>query len=159
MENNRNIVRNELKKYLSNYPDISIKEYLKKLEDLEFDEKNKEKEREDKCEDWYKELEGKYIIIDFNGSSFIAFYINKYPDTKFDNKYDCYEIYYVNDKIYEIRFVKNRCVNRYWFDNPFEKKQYGPKGCECWKEISKEDFEKIKNIFTTSFENLDCFFK
>ena len=146
MENNRSIVRNELKKHLSNYPDI-------------FDEKNKEKEREDNCEDWYKELEGKYIIIDFNGSSFIAFYINKYPYTKFDNKYDCYEIYYVNDKIYEIRFVKNRRVNRYWFDNPFEKKQYGPKGCKCWKEISKEDFEEIKNIFATSFENLDCFFK
>ena len=158
MDDNRNIVRYELEKYLSKYPDTTIKNYLKRLEDLEIDEKNGEKERKAKCEDWYKELEGKYIIIDFNGSSFIVFYINTYPNTEFDNKYDCYEIYYANGKIYEIRFIKNRCINRYWFDNPFEKKQYGAKGCKCWKEISKEDFEEIKNIFVTSFEKLDYFF-
>ena len=39
MDDNRSIVRYELEKYLSKYPDTTIKNYLKRLEDLEIDEK------------------------------------------------------------------------------------------------------------------------
>jgi hypothetical protein len=128
-----------INEYLKLHPDASLKDwadYIKSSEEEEFKER---KERYKKCEEWYKTLEGRYFIINFNGASFCAVKIDKWPSSTYGNTYDCYNI---NLQYNGIWFEK-RPINRLWFDNPYESEYYSGKGVSGYKEITEEDFDNI----------------
>lgn len=129
-----------VKEYLKLHPDASLKDYVDYTISSEKEYEEKENERYKNCEDWYKGLEGRYFIINFNGSSFCVIKVDKWPSTPFSNIYDCYNIYLQYNGIN----FEQREVNRFWFNNPYEKNFYGRGATKC-KEITKEEYEDIAN--------------
>jgi len=125
--------------YYKNHPKALVEEYLQYVKEENERKKAIENERYNNCIDWYKNLEGRYFIIDFNGTSFLAVYVDRWPSNEFNNKYQCYAI--STDK-YSIIDENGREVNRYWFKNPYEKPYHGQNFGSC-KEITKEEFEYI----------------
>lgn len=125
--------------YYRSYPDATIKEFIDYTKEQDRRRQEAETERYNNCIDWYKNLEGRYFIINFNGTSYLAVYVDHWPSTEFNNKYQSYGI--STDK-YSIIDEKGRDINRYWFKNPYEKPYHGRNEGSC-KEITKEEFEDI----------------
>jgi hypothetical protein len=125
--------------YYQSHPDATIKEFIDYTKEQDRRRQEAETERYNNCIDWYKNLEGRYFIINFNGTSFLAVYVDRWPSTEFNNKYQSYGI--STDK-YSIINEKGRDINRYWFKNPYEKPYFGQNDGSC-KEITKEEFEDI----------------
>lgn len=137
-------------------PDASVKDFIDYVKTCEDDSRAKENERQKKCEDWYKSLAGRYFIFDFNGCSFCAVKVDSWPSNEFKNKYDCYDI----DTRYQGMYFESRDVNRYWFNNPYEKPYTGRGSTKC-KEITKEQYEsiaekakQIKNFVETTINSV-----
>lgn len=126
--------------YLKLNPNASLKDWGDYLTSCEEATKQYENEQYKKCEDFYKELEGRYFIINFNGASFCIIKVDKWPSNQYVNKYDCYNIY--NDSYKSSIEFERRNINRYWFNNPYEKKYYGSGSTKC-KEITKEEYDDI----------------
>lgn len=122
--------------YARVHPNVTLEEYVEHVKNIEKALENEEIERQHNILNWYKELEGRYFVINFNGNAFIALYVNKWPDLQYDNEYDCYEILLRESKLY----LEKRSINRQWFCNPYE---YNDKYTKCY-EITKEEFESIK---------------
>lgn len=129
---------NSIKDYLLKHPEASLKEYWEYENMKEKEKKDAESQRLDKCIEWYKALEGRYFLMDFNGNSKMALKVTKWPDTEYRNTYCCYNIS-LNPA--HIDKEVNRDVNRYWFKNPYET-YYGQNIGSC-KEISEEEFNDI----------------
>ena len=125
--------------YYRSHPDATIKEFIDYTKEQDRRKQEAENERYNNCIDWYKNLEGRYFIINFNGTSYLAVYVDRWPSTEFNNKYQSYGI--STDK-YSIIDEKGREINRYWFKNPYEKPYCGQNNGSC-KEITKEEFEDI----------------
>ena len=131
--------------YYNTHPDATIKEFIDFVKEETRRKNEAERERSEKCTNWYKELAGRYFIINFNGSSFLAIYVDHWPSNEFNNKYQCYGIS-IKDS-YCISNQNGREVNRYWFKNPYEKPYYGRNEGSC-KEITKEEFDDIANKYS-----------
>lgn len=125
--------------YYQYHPDATIKEYLEYEALKEKEKKDAELERQNKCLEWYKALEGRYFLICFNSNAYMAVKVTKWPDTEFKNKYICYNIGLNPNNIIK---EENRDVNRYWFKNPYEKPYFGQNEGSC-KEISEEKYNEI----------------
>lgn len=121
--------------YMRVHPNATLEEYIKHVKEIKNALENEEIERRNNILNWYKELEGRYFVINFNNNSFIALYVNKWPDTQYDTKYDCYEILLSESKLY----LEKRSINRHWFCNPYE---YHDDYTKCY-EITKEEYESI----------------
>ena len=130
--------------YYRNHPDATIKEYLEYCRKLKENEKLNENTRYENCIEWYKNLQDRYFILNMNNVSFIALYVDKWPDTEYDNRYTCYNI-----NIEKPNIIKDkREINRLWFKNPYEKPYYGEYYGGC-KEITKEEFDSIVQKYNT----------
>jgi hypothetical protein len=121
--------------YKSN-PDAKLKDYFDACEkaDEEIRKNNELKNN------WYKELANRYFIINFNGFSFCAVKVDKWPDTNYENLYLCYNINSDEKTIVK----ENRKINRYWFNNPFENSALTNTKCT---EISEDEFNSIAKIY------------
>ena len=119
--------------YYKTHPDATIKDFIDFIKEETRRKNEAERERSEKCTNWYKELAGRYFIFNFNGSSFLAVYVDHCPSNEFNNKYQCYGIS-IKDS-YCISNQNGREVNRYWFKNPYE-------------EITKEEFDDIANKYS-----------
>lgn len=124
--------------YYKTHPDASIKDYLDYVNEYREKEQKEREEKIKNCENWYKALAGRYFVFDFNGCSFCAVKVDKWPSNEFRNKYDCYNI---DTRCQGIVF-ENRDINRYWFNNPYERDYTGRGSTKC-KEITKEQFDFI----------------
>ena len=120
------------------YPNASLKDWCDYVAVCEEEQAKERQEKYKKCEDWYKALEGRYFIINFNGSSFCAFKVDRWPSNQYENKYDCYNIYLQYNGI----CFEKRSINRAWFNNPYEK-EYWTKSINGCKEITAEEFDNI----------------
>lgn len=127
-----------INEYLKLHPDASLKDWCDYVTVCEEEQTKERQEQYKKCEDWYKALEGRYFIINFNGSTFCAVKVDKWPSNQYENKYDCYNIYLQYNGI----CFEKRSINRAWFNNPYEK-EYWTKGTNGCKEITAEDFDNI----------------
>ncbi len=125
--------------YFKSHPDATVKEYLDYIKAKNTEKIEAENERQKKCIEWYKSLEGRCFLISFHSNAHIVLKVTKWPDTEFQNSYLCYNIYYNPNYIIK---EENRDVNRYWFKNPYEKPYYGQKEGSC-KEISEEKYNEI----------------
>ena len=128
----------EIYKYYATHPNASIGDYLDYVKSCEADTREKENERQKNCTDWYKALAGRYFILDFNGNSFCAVKVDSWPSTEFKNRYDCYNI----NLRYKGMYFESRDINRYWFNNPYERPYIG-RGTNKCKEITKEQYDSI----------------
>lgn len=124
--------------YYRNHPKALVEEYLQYVKEEKERKYAEEKERYNNCIEWYKNLNGRYFIITFNRSSFIALYVDKWPSSEFNTSYTCYNISLDSYSICKTE----RKINRYWFKNPYEKPYSGQDVGEC-KEITKEEFDSI----------------
>jgi hypothetical protein len=124
--------------YYKTHPDASIKDYLDYVNEYREKEQKEREEKIKNCEEWYKALAGRYFVFDFNGCSFCAVKVDKWPSNEFRNKYDCYNI----DARRQGIVFENRDINRYWFNNPYERDYTGRDSTKC-KEITKEQFDFI----------------
>jgi len=125
--------------YFQYHPDATLKEYLEYEALKEKEKKDAVLERQNKCLEWYKALEGRCFLICFHSNSYMAVKVTKWPDTEFQNKYICYNIS-LNPNF--INKEENKNVNRYWFKNPYENPYYGQNEGLC-KEISEEKYNEI----------------
>ena len=125
--------------YLKLHPDASLKDWCDYMRSYEEEQAKERKEQYKKCEEWYKALEGRYFIINFNGGSFCAIKVDKWPSHPYENKYDCYNI----NLQYNGIWFERRNVNRLWFCNPYESDYYVGKGINACKEITEEEFDNI----------------
>lgn len=130
----------EIEIYYKDHPNSTLKEfldYVKEQDRIKFD---LESENYYKKMDWYKNLEGRYFMINFNSNLFLVLYVDHWPNSEFRNKYLCYNIS-ISDSY--ITKQDERNVNRYWFHNPYETLNYGQNDCCNCKEITKEEFDSI----------------
>lgn len=131
-----------INQYLTANPNASLKDWCDYVTACDEEQSKNLQDQHQKCEDWYKTLKDRYFIINFNGSSFCAVKVDKWPSNLYVNKYDCYNIYSDSNKS-SIEF-EHRDINRSWFNNPYENICFknGTKGI---KEITEEEFNDIAN--------------
>lgn len=110
---------NELEIYAKKYPNISVEELIEKIKKERkptFADDDIRKENEEK---WFKDLIGKYILIDFGSSSFI-FHCNK---SLLGSFYDVLNIVdgfniYRSPEGFELT-KREKAINYLWFNCPY----------------------------------------
>lgn len=134
-----------IENYYAIHPNATLKEYFDYIKEENKIKKQQVIEKEHKLIEWYKNLEGRYFILNFNNDSFLAVYVDKWPNNAYNNPYLCYNIVLDTNCINE---QEKRQVSRYWFKNPYEDNYFGQNEGSC-KEITKEEFDSIVDKYKT----------
>lgn len=138
---------NELEIYAKRYPNISIEQLIEKIKKerkptLADDDIRKENE-----EKWFKNLIGKYILIDFVSSSFI-FHCNKLllgPFYDVLNIVDGFSIYR-SPEGFELT-KQEKAINYLWFNCPYTNR-IGSSDTKI-EIITEEKYKQIAEIYNT----------
>lgn len=142
--------------YLKQHPDSSLADYVSYVQKVVEEEAQSKRERADNRDQWYKNLTGKYFVIDFNRVSFIVIHIKTPININaITTNYHVYDVYcdsYKNE--YSIK-EEIRPVNKYWFNNPYESRDQ-IKTIKV-KEVTKEFYDNIKERLNTIREIFEDF--
>ncbi len=142
--------------YLKQHLDCSLADYVSYVQKTVDGDAQLKRERANNRDQWYKNLTGKYFVIDFNRVSFIVIHIKTPIDTNaITTNYYVYDIYcdsYKNE--YSIK-EETRPVNKYWFNNPYESRD-SIKTIKV-KEVTKEFYDNIKERLNTVREIFEGF--
>lgn len=139
---------NELEIYAKRYPNIRIEQLIEnikkeKKQTLADDDKIR-KENEEK---WFKDLIGKYILIDFNGLSMIVFHCDKSLLRPFNNnKFECFSIGR-STKGYTLT-KDERKISHLWFNCPYSNKIDNIVKTKI-EIITEEKYNQITEIYNT----------
>lgn len=141
-----------LQRYSELYPDMTIKELVKKLNQEKKDADEKERIRRDNEKKWFDNLIGKYVSINHNSVAFTIFFVDK--EISYMTSFKVFNVYRDKDKISIQKEIRD--INKYWFDNPYLIKNYGEKA--NMKIITEEEYNKIEKLYKTfnkQLKNLD----
>lgn len=130
--------------YLKSHPDATIKEYLDYVKAKDNIERAKRAEQLNNKVQWYKDLIGRYFILNFNGCAYTVVHVDKMFSGDFATQFPVYNVYRSKDKVSIDK--ENRIVNKFWFNCPYEDPYYG-KGSTKVKEITKEEFDNFTKLY------------
>lgn len=140
---------NELEIYAKRYPNISVEELIEnikkeKKQTLADDDKIR-KENEEK---YFKDLIGKYILIDFGKSSFI-FHCNKSLLGSFYDALDIVDGFsiYRSPKGFELT-KQEKAINYLWFNCPYTNRIGGADDTKI-EIITEEKYNQLVEIYNT----------
>ena len=134
----------DLELSLSANPNITLAEYLNQLNERQKIEREKRAEQLNNRVQWYKDLIGRYFIINFNGCAYSVVNVDKMFSSDLTTQFPVYNIYRSKDKFSIDK--ENRIINKLWFNCPYEDEYYG-KGTTKVKEITKEEFENFTKLY------------
>ena len=132
---------NNIVNILSNYKGKTVDEVIELMNRQDEERSNAETIRRHNYEEFLKSRVDKYFIIDFNGASFIVFYVDHININQSSTKMNVIDIYIGNK--YNITF-ESRPINHSWFLNPYETFTYGGPAVKGCKEITKEEYDNIE---------------
>ena len=149
---------NELEIYAKKYPNISVEELIENIkkernQTLEDDDIRRENEAK-----WFKDLIGKYILIDFNGLSIIVFHCDKSLLRPFDkNKFECFSIGR-STKGYTLS-KDERKISHLWLNCPYTNKIFDDSIVKTKIEIiTEEKYNQIVKTYNTMKSQLKEWF-
>ena len=128
----------------SENPDMTIGQFLNKMNEKEKIRKDEEAKRLNNKLEWYKNLIGRYFILNFNGVSYSVVYVNKLFTGEYTSKFPTYHVYRSNDKCSIDK--EDGIVNKLSFNCPYEDEHYGGTAVKV-KEITKEEFDSYTKLF------------
>lgn len=134
----------DLELSLSENPNITLAEYLCILNKRQKADQEKLDEQLNNIFQWYKDLVGRYFIIDFNTCSYCVVNVDKMFTGDLTKQFPVYNIYRSKDKFSIDK--ESTLVNKLWFDCPYEDEYYG-KGSIKVKEITKEEFNNFEKLY------------
>lgn len=134
----------DLELSLSENPNITLAEYLGILNKRQKADQEKLDEQLNNIFQWYKDLVGRYFIIDFNTCSYCVVNVDKMFTGDLTKQFPVYNIYRSKDKFSIDK--ESTLVNKLWFDCPYEDEYYG-KGSIKVKEITKEEFNNFEKLY------------
>ena len=68
--------------YFKSHPDATVKEYLDYVKAKNIEKREAENERQEKCIEWYKSLEGRCFLISFHSNAHIVLKVTKCPNAQ-----------------------------------------------------------------------------
>lgn len=145
--------------YLQQNPEATLKDYNKYIIEIENEKINQEKTREENCEKYYRNLIGKKLLIDHNGSRKIAFILKDYNYKAIDHSARnfetliCYSIQ--ADKKIIVHENESQFINLIWLGNPYDNWYRSERGVKSCRELADEEWERIEtaSIKTTEIFN------
>ena len=147
-------------KYLKIYPNASLHDYDLYVKLYESEKMELRRKNEDNFDNWLKEQEGKWFLINFNNTSYL---LSKYLGKHFNTRPRNYSLCFSKDN-YGAWIEDDRFINYLWLNelNPFSK-SYLPGHLQqssiVWaKPISDEEankyFEEFNNIVKPFVSNI-----
>lgn len=137
----------EIEKYNELHPNCTLQEYIDYVTYENEQAKKDEDERVKNYRDWFKNLKGKYFLINFNSNSYLAVYFDKAPTSLYENNYNTYKVLKTEGTV----CYEQRKININWLHNPYSKFDNCTDKC---KEITKEEYDYIASIANESKEKI-----
>lgn len=147
-------------KYLKIYPNASLHDYDLYVKLYESEKMELRRKNEDNFDNWLKEQEGKWFLINFNNTSYL---LSKYLGKQFNARPRNYSLCFSKDS-YGAWIEDDRFINYLWLNelNPFSKAHlpgHLQQSSIVWaKPISDEEankyFEEFNNIVKPFVSNV-----
>jgi len=141
--NNKNITIT-VKDLNSENPDMTLGQFLNKLNEKEKIRKEERVKQLNNKLEWYKNLIGRYFILNFNDVSYCVVYIDKLFSGEITTKFLTYDIHRSSEQFSITK--ENRPINKLWFNCPYEDEYFGKSSTKV-KEITKEEFDNYTKLF------------
>lgn len=136
--------------FLKLNPSATLKEYVDYVNEAKKTNLQLSIERQKKANEFYRNLNGRYFFIDFNGNSHIYIQVVVNQDDRLCAP-KSYEVLYKSGRLIKTTIDFDRSLNRLWFDCPYDDaySHYSDKGVRQLKEITKVEFDSIVEKFET----------